>query len=574
MLEQLPQEVLILICEYLERENATSILDLACVSKHLYSYLVPRLLRTLKFSINEFSKLAEDVQQYCRILQRVDGYKHVHRLIIKNDIKMPTINDRALVPEQSQKRRPWHRPRMSAVEFSGHFDDILENCMRDLYHLETDALPLEAVYDMNNSWKPLAELIKQISSLECLFYDGLSQLPPCLLECLHQYQPQCRLLTAHGTDDYEFSLASSPCLYGLTVQRVRQRGLFRRRGYEDEALECMVAGLATNLKRLHIVRTRGAAGPNDPGPRRPWAGFSQQTATDSRGALECFWPLYWPWLEKDTLEKWEKITSFSALKGLKMDGNCFEMTSPQHLLARCFFPSLTRLEIDLGPFNNNTRYQPFRVAAINAFMLNLPSLSDLKLTGWHPRILIDSIIANHGSRLRYLSLLSQRGHTLSLEDLHLMAETCLSLERLTIEVKRSRGSYDEFRRYQVLGLLPRLQYLDLKLDASAYSLWNQGRPNDGDGEAEIRNSRDLRAEARSDLTFNEFDDQYSPIHISPYHYVRNGHIRDALINGALDRNLAYDIYQAICSTRQSGEGNGFLPLVSMSVLPSQAYYWK
>lgn len=186
---------------------------------------------------------------------------------------------------------------MSSFQYSNHLDDILANCLEELDKRGDDIMSLEAVYETNDPWKPLADFVRQIPSLSDLLYDCLHQLPPCLLRCLHQSQPQCRLyinqfklhsMDAHGTYDHEYSLASSPCLYGLTILDLPS---FPGGWYEEQALECIVGGLAPNVKRLHIIRDSSRYMERRPGPIIPWTGFSQKTfeskERNSRGALEC-----------------------------------------------------------------------------------------------------------------------------------------------------------------------------------------------------------------------------------------------------------------------------------------------
>lgn len=285
-------------CRVCQPRKTYSIVDLACACKHLYYRLTPLLFRTLRFSAHNISQLAEDVQQTRQILQRVDGYSHVRRLIIDDKVRGPVKPNEARFRSGEQAQQTWRRPIMSTAEFSNHFDDFLVRCMTNLYKRGDDIMSLQVVYDTNDSWEPLADFIRQISFLEGLFYDCLHQIPPCILECLHQNQPQCRLyinqfklrsLDAHGTDNYEYSLASSPCLYGLTILRHGLRTSFPTRWYDDEALECIVGGLAPNLKRLHMMRTRRRGTKIRREQTTPWAGFAQQTPeskiTHSRGAL-------------------------------------------------------------------------------------------------------------------------------------------------------------------------------------------------------------------------------------------------------------------------------------------------
>lgn len=302
MQESLPQEILLLILEYIEQEDAYTIVDFACVCKHLYYRVTPLLFRTLRFSTRDASQLAEDVHRTRHILQRVDGFRHVRRLIIDDEPRGAITNIKIQPKFQEQARQiSWYRPRMSSAQYNNHFDDNFANSMEKLGNRGDDTMSLQVVYETNDTWKLLADFVRQIPSLEGVFYDCLHQLPPCILECLHQSQSQCRLyinqfnlcsLNAHGTDDYEFSLAISPCLYGLTILRMGLETLSAARWYDDEALECIAGGLAPSLKRLHILRTRHTRTKIRLEPIIPWAGFAQQTLGSkggkSRGMLKCF----------------------------------------------------------------------------------------------------------------------------------------------------------------------------------------------------------------------------------------------------------------------------------------------
>lgn len=55
MLESLPQEILLLILEYIDQEDSHTVVDLACVCKPLYYRLMPFLFRTLRFSAHDIS---------------------------------------------------------------------------------------------------------------------------------------------------------------------------------------------------------------------------------------------------------------------------------------------------------------------------------------------------------------------------------------------------------------------------------------------------------------------------------------------------------------------------------------
>jgi hypothetical protein len=107
-------------------------------------------------------------------------------------------------------------------------------------------------------------------------------------------------------------------------------------------------------------------------------------------------------------------------------------------------------------------------------------------------------------------------------------------------------------KYKAIGALSRLK-LFLKLDASDIFLLDG---YDYEDEAE---GREL-PETRNDASFDSFDQQYSECTFF-HHWLRprNGHIRDAFINAALDQDLARSIFQTIRSGN-STDGENSCPI--------------
>lgn len=94
-------------------------------------------------------------------------------------------------------------------------------------------------------------------------------------------------------------------------------------------------------------------------------------------------------------------------------------------------------------------------------------------------------------------------------------------------------------KYRAIGVLPQLKALLLILDASDLYLLNGY--DDDDAEA----GREL-PKTRNDASFSGFDQQYCESTIFHYYlHPRNGHIRHAFINAALDEDLVRSIFQKI-----------------------------
>ncbi|KAK4105065.1 hypothetical protein N658DRAFT_504576 [Parathielavia hyrcaniae] len=68
-----------------------------------------------------------------------------------------------------------------------------------------------------------------------------------------------------------------------------------------------------------------------------------------------------------------------------------------------------------------------------------------------------------------------------------------------------------------------------------------------------------------DPSFDEFDEQYLTCSLRPY---RNGHVRDVLVNTAVDETLARAIFQTVCAARAEHYGeSSALALERIMILP-------
>lgn len=259
-LESLPEEILLEICEYLGRDYMASVAAIACASNYCYFAVTALLVRTIKFDVSTRPKLLRDVQEYYDMLQRTRSFRHVRRLVV--DGYWPSHGD-DLKPNYQ-----WHRPAISAKE-RGYGDEILDwRVLGDAY---ATPATIESVYETNDDWRQLADLVKQLPSLLDLIFACNSHFPPCLLQAL-QHQGQCRLhisrlrlrsLGAPTMDTHEFNLVSSPCLcsIGLVYYETRPLEFHLMPGsvhdgpsYPREAAIRLVAGLAPNLKELHLFQ--------------------------------------------------------------------------------------------------------------------------------------------------------------------------------------------------------------------------------------------------------------------------------------------------------------------------------
>lgn len=440
----------------------------------------------------------------------------------------------------------------------------------------------------------MAQFILRLPGLESIFYCSYYQFPPCLLDSIQQHRSQCRLyitrfglwsLGPQGTEDpYETALLSSPSLRGIGTGSLGSYGNILGASnplwehvYLTQALRDVVSGLTPQLKKLVVIRhaTLGASARYYNPP--PWIGFTLQPKHEQheRGGLLDHIEIrendarQMRQNTREDIEKWSQDTDLSILKILKIGINT-TLDALEYMTKNCQFLSLTELSINFNPnWNRWNRLHPSNYySAASLFLLNVPALSSLEIHGWHPKMATESILKHHRPYLHRLLLLPCHGETISLETLHHLVENCPFIEELNIQINRSRGDIQEVAKYKAIGALPRLKRLSLKLDASDLFLLIGYDDEDEEAGREI-------PETRNDASFNSFDQQYCDCtFFHDYLRPRNGHIRDAFINAALDQDLAKRIFQTIRSGNNTdGQNSCLLEFLELRVRGAGQLRW-
>jgi hypothetical protein len=604
MLHELPREILVLISDFLDQIQPSSVINLACVNSNFLSICTPLLqVRTLKFSVyDDGEQLAEDILHYSELLQRLGGFRAVRRVIIV------TSDDKKVISEDMQQRRSqqqWQRPKISTLDYRGHEYDVLRN------NTQKPGLPKykDTAHQKNRLWIPLADFILRLPLLDSIFYSSYYQVPPCILDSILQSRPQCRLyitrfalwsLGPQGiTDPYELELIASPLLHGIGTASTSIYGYTnqdpapREHIYLDQALRHLVSDLTPQLKNLVMIQLqpfRQYSAINN-GPLLSM-GFTPQANRQTSGLLENLeirdntYPgrLH----RKEDMEIWNQDIDLSVLRTLKI-GPKSTLEAVEYMTKTCSFLSLTCLSINFNPERNLWHGSDYYTTA-SLFLVSIPALSELELYGWHPELDTKSILKHHGPRLRRLLLLAREGENISLETLNHLGENCPLLEDLTTQIRRSRGDFQEVVKYRAIGRIPRLKRLFLKLDVSDLFLLHgtskdlgidgdndddddDDFDNDYDNDEEYKPTRST-LEVRNDPSFNSFDQQYCRSRIFHCHLrPRKGHIRDAFINAALDQELARRIFQTICSDT-SGEETCPLQYLEVQAMGAGQLSWN
>ncbi|OIW34177.1 hypothetical protein CONLIGDRAFT_697120 [Coniochaeta ligniaria NRRL 30616] len=516
-LESFPNEILTGIAELLDFSHPPSLVAFAQTSKRHYAISSRFLVRTVKITLGERYRLIRDVQEWERMLLRDSAFTYVRRLIIYYSILDPKS-----VPVNSYL----------ALQPCERYDDTARGCW-DLYRCwRTEAADEPA---RNEDWQTVARLVGQLPGLTDMFYVHPGQFPPCILEIIHKELPQCRLhhYTFHlkdpnGLSNYERALAKSPCLYSIG-----NRGHAR-----DDMSWALARRHAPRLKRVcvwlydDISRDDGIVNYDGVNGATPLEHFQLGTleATDL--------PLGLPFRVVSSIA----FGDLSALRVLKLD----TVIDYQTLPAPDNFPSLVTLTLTCTTSPVPDPYWD----TLLAFLRNLPRIHTLQLMEWKRSV---SIVPGLSPNLRKLDLSTHLFCRAPLRSDHIqqLSDLCPHLEDLTIEIRRSRGDTSEVALYRALGRLPRLQRLTLKLDASP-------PPVIYITEADGTLTRDTSVEP----WFDAWDTQYLGAGLHPH---RQGHVRDTLVNSAIDHVLACSIFEVLDGAKHNITGGKVLPLELLEV---------
>lgn len=508
LLQRLHPEVLHDIAQILDHTHPPSLVHFALASKGCYAIASRFLHRTIKLAVTNGERLVSDAKKWEAILDRDCGFAHVRRLI--------------LVP-----------PTDDVLNYLS-----LEPCERH----DNDGLDLQSCWDLCNTygcwsaesfihlfsdedWQSLSRLVGRLTGLSDMFWACLIQIPLCVLEVLHDSLRRCRLhnynlscsdeTTENAIATYDRAVATSPCLYGIGNLHLDKKHC---------ALALVKRLMPPRLKMVHYLLNCDITELQEAVPN-----MSQPVPLEL-AQLHDVWHRNIPFDIVDRLV----CGNFSALRALKLN-MCL---APEGLPEPSSFPSLTTLFFTYN-YEDTELPLEYRDWVIN-FIRNLPRLTALGVQNWNRAV---SITPALGPNLHTLNLSTGRvagGAPLRDDHILQLAHLCPLIEKLALEVKRSRGDAAEVRRYRALGRLSRLQHLELTLDASPPGLITTTTPAD---------NLQLARETAIEPWFDEQDSQLLKERLAPH---REGHVRDSLINSAVDAALTRAIFEVIDRAKPYG----------------------
>lgn len=242
------------------------------------------------------------------------------------------------------------------------------------------------------------------------------------------------------------------------------------------------------------------------------------------------------------MESWIARVDFCRLEVLRLG----QMVSPAalHSLVGCTeFPFMTNLR-----FTCDERPGMGYYLTVKGFIRRLPLLVNLDILAWD--FGASTLAYALSPKLTNLYLRADLdvalGGVPGIEEITGIVQRCQKLVELWIPLRRSRGDADEVAKYKTLGRLPCLSRLRL--------FWDVSFPPPS------RNDPDGALDTIIEPHFDEFDKVYAIEHEAwspPSAWIYpQGHIRDQLLNLAIDVKRALAVFHAV----SSGKGRNSLPL--------------
>ncbi|KAM3449576.1 hypothetical protein MY3296_006796 [Beauveria thailandica] len=491
-LEQLPQHLLVSICEYLAEYEPTTKRSLgafALASQTCRNATDSQRFRRMNIFIRGPQKLHRDMQRWRQTFQ-TGGRTRFLRVI---KIAGETISAEEEEQEEEAGYDPEQLCRRVRPGIDARVDDEHPELLSGMdYPLcYYPALPSPSTeWPDEQPWQALVEFCKELPQLEDVVFASSDQFPRALLSELHENHPQSRLHMRYfglrslihpeleqrpAIHPDDIALATSPCLYSVVAVTSQYR-YEQVVDYNEEAIMEMAAGLAPRLTNVCIIRAtmQGSQTPMSTIPRPPWQGFpSSLIEADHRqqptvGHLQELVLSTCPAAEE--LLKWTGRTNFSQLQSLTLRPQVHSSTMQQlvQIARQSPMTALSSLQISAQSWSDQEDLDMSH--AVAQVLETLPSLQSLNFQGPSLMTSLSTIMSGQLATLRRLEMLSTGedlqspgSSMLSLVSADQLARQCPQLEELEVQMARAQGDARETAIYHCLGKLPRLKSLTVHL---------------------------------------------------------------------------------------------------------------
>jgi hypothetical protein len=533
----LPLEMMQQIADWVERMHRPSLFTFSLASKACHEAAAFLIFREICITIQDREGLQRDADRLAGALFRTESARHVQRITIKGALR---INKK----KGHIYNRGLHWSRNAGL---AEILDDEEPGDHDSLFVVYDEGVIKESSEEDMAWAPFVSLLEATIGLRDLIYDCQSQLPPILLRALHKKHRTCRLhhLTFRFRTllwgvpyPYEMELATSPSLYRVRVMCTDQDsdGDF---DYNMDAVMELAAGLAPNLKEVSITEINSQLASSRRSIRKPlWQGLPGFSG-EVTGCLTSLSLYYCGSIAK--IQDWAKHTDFDKLKHLVIGGGQNKRTcgitgeAMEWIARNLSFSNLKTLFVNLHRNDYENSNPHYSENAISFFQAIDP-LEELTINGPMEPQIMEAVLIQHGPTLKklrlepYESMINNRVRTEIpmefTEDRVLQIHAlCPLLEKLAITVTRDKSSASETAIYKSLGKMESLRSLLIILDCAN---WRIGR------------------DPTYDAQFEGEDQQLAWNHS---HVIKRGHVREMLINSAVDEGLALSIWDLITQNK-------------------------
>ena len=581
-IETLPSEILQLITEYIASpknchlsafsrcsktcHEAAARTLYACIHLHV-SIPEPRnLIRSSQDIFSDVSLLDIEVGCWDDLLTRQNAHGRVRSL---------EVNEYCITEQSSNAHgRSHHFHHLDHLDSQDEFADPWRGSLRMPCCMKQANYPS---YDEEEAaWSVLSNFMHQLTTLTDIYFNCSRPPPRCILELVQRLKtrPNIHLSSFWFRDFLRDSdgIMELPILLSSQLRSIRARSCgYTSEGVEDythEGILCLANGLNSGLRDLSLLTDlegtpQGMAGAvSHRTERAPWKGFQDANAMATKQAAELAsfelggnGPVYLELL-KASFER----CNMSNLTLLKL------RVPTTHkglgwLAGNVSLPCLKTLVLGV----DHSRLQDLEWGdydLASTFLDSVPPLVGLRFVSDIDPATFEVLLKRHGPSLRRLWFPPPQTDSKIIFDASQVADIsqyCRRLEDLALSIPRSMGDAKEVQMYRGLGTLPRLQTLSLALDCEDVSLVLQAP---GFGPTSILPS------------FDDFDQEFSETFAAQRagygRRPRKGHIRLAMLNAAIDEDLARSIFDTISDAKP--EGDRTLPFERLELAPFRGAY--
>ncbi|KAJ6002309.1 hypothetical protein N7522_007536 [Penicillium canescens] len=211
-----PPEIRLVILDILQLEDPQSIFSFAAVSRKLYSETNKYRFHDIQLTLVNRNKLTVDIDRWNKILRQNDSFSSVLRVTVQGSL--PPIQEEG-DEDKNLTAVPW-----SSAEDRDNINELTSR--EEFYEQDFGGKPHITPRPEYCGWSPLPEFLGQLVGLKDLVWRSLTLFPPPLLKT---DVPTCKLhimtynlprhfhkqSSRHGTDWYEYQLATSPAYPAL-----------------------------------------------------------------------------------------------------------------------------------------------------------------------------------------------------------------------------------------------------------------------------------------------------------------------------------------------------------------------